>query len=877
MTDNLELVLKLLLDESAKAKTVKGVKEVKDAVTSFDDKGGTVPTDAVNMVGKTEKQKNAIVKKLMREAAQERIALLKETTEKELGIEKAATKVISAERQAEIQKSFTDEIARRQLNYETLMKENREKNKLLYGSTSSPKARATTNIETEKTKELDELKKKTRELFDQEIQESDKLREAENKRDAARRQAAITAEENARKYLIAEALVTDEYRKQMREITVLRRQSEMLGRTGRGLTIGGLAVVGGAFALASKEAQRQKEAGQMTAETKKWLEAQLRIQKATERIGRVAETTILPYLVKAAALAERASKYLDSHPEVAKAVLSAGVIAVGLGSILTIASKGIRMYADLKYEAAQIANTLATERNTAALVTKSLVPGGSGAEAAVGSASKLPVIGKIVVAALAVAAMNVAMVGLIKVSEKTVEKLTQSVDAGKKFGDMLAWLISTMPGIFMAVAPLKRLYEQLDPIVKKYIADKKKEAKALDDLSKSTENEIAAMKVLADLAEQEAKAERNYADDRKAILDNATRDLEDSNRNLARNLKDIASTLVGNIKQIGVDLRKALSDLDVDFKDENLKAAEEYQQDQADIIAKGAEDIQKIREQAQKDLEQLELDHARAILDATRARDAGALEDANTAYEERKNEINQGIDEAISQARENTAAQLAEAARNYEEQAKQRREDYEKQKQEIKDRAKEAVIEEKARAEEAKKRAIEAHKEEQAEIKRKQAEALADLKMRFNEEQRERVLAANAAIKDLGTGLNAELILRRKYYNIIQTELNKHLAEIAASFAGIKTSAGGKGVKTIIGGVKTGSGGIGGNSASNAVLSDMIGNRAGQQNIAGMGSGITINWVDQRRFDADVSLSTRKAITEDTIKVFNKAIEKAKR
>ncbi len=692
----------------------------------------------------------------------------------------------------------------------------------------------------------------------------------------------------------------DQLAKTKGKLSDFNNAAEKLGKISQTAFIASSAVVGSIYLSAKTEADRIiASGGEVDAVTARWIAANERIQSSQQKIGRAAESAVVPFLEKAAGLAEKAANFVEANPELVSAALKVGLWTAGLSAIGVAVAKGIKLFADFQYLAATAQFMAASEAmkqaaaqnlEAALLMQKGgtpttippTTPVTGGAPNALGKATQTIGTLSVIATSLVIGAEVGALIG------NAIAKQIYGKDY-KQQG--LADAALTFTRIFRLPAELagetwKKIgFDKLGNLILDTSQKADDFTKELLGLSEATEKEAEAFKILQNLIEDEAKAERKYADDRQDIFTKSARDLEDANRTLDDKLGNISSSLAQNISKINSDLKKTLADLGTSFAEANLQAEQEYQQQRAEIIANGEAEIARIQQQAQKELEDLERDHVKNVQSLTGARDALGLAQENVAYQERQNEIKRNAEESIAQARANTAAQLAEAQSNYEQQRAQRLAEYEKQKAEAQAQAQEAMIAARAKAEEDKKAAEEANKEQKTEIERKRAEALVDLKRQFDNEQRERVLAANNAITALGGALNAEAELRRKYYDIILAEANSFMSsyQSALNASNVSTSAGPAPSRKVGGYTDTGlynmhRGEFVANPSTTRALESMVGGSLTQENLLGLaGGGSGVVWNDYRRFDGDVSPATRRAIMEDTLGVLNDALKKAKR
>ncbi len=144
-----------------------------------------------------------------------------------------------------------------------------------------------------------------------------------------------------------------EMRAQAKEIraanALLLDQAADIDRIAKPLFTGGAFIVGGIFAAANKYVANAKEA---TETTIAWKKAQEDLNASGLKIGEVLATQALPLLIKAAELTAKVATFIEANPEVVKFGLNAGIFALTAGALLKAYSGGIRLYADLKMDAA---------------------------------------------------------------------------------------------------------------------------------------------------------------------------------------------------------------------------------------------------------------------------------------------------------------------------------------------------------------------------------------------------------------------------------------------------------------------------------------------------------------------------------------------
>lgn len=113
----------------------------------------------------------------------------------------------------------------------------------------------------------------------------------------------------------------------------LKEKAESLNYVAMRIGAIGAAITGPMLLAANKYVQ---VAGQSEQASRRWIAATKSLEDSTVRVGRVVVDQALPYLEKAADIAEQLAKYAEEHPDVIKAGLSIGGNMVVLGGIGTI-------------------------------------------------------------------------------------------------------------------------------------------------------------------------------------------------------------------------------------------------------------------------------------------------------------------------------------------------------------------------------------------------------------------------------------------------------------------------------------------------------------------------------------------------------------
>jgi len=698
-----------------------------------------------------------------------------------------------------------------------------------------------------------------------------------------------------------------------RRVTDLRQTAESFERVSRGLFLAGSAIVGTIFASANSEAQRIKDAGGVVdATTQKWLNSQERIQRSYQRIGRTAMNVFLPVLEDVAALAEKGSKFVERHPDLVRAALNTGMIVATVGAVGMLVSKGVRFFADVTLIAAQVkyaASTFMFKQSVDKFLlatTSQKLPmggtdwrswgnvfkaGGAGAGGAAAGGSVTAIAGTVaaVLAVIAAGAIIGTIVYDLLAKKFNLTRVNQFATVGANFGGQAVGKVAQAFGMSPEEAQRKTdvftklvgvwtgAMEGTKPTLSELIKNILGLNESLDDLSvnaDAAQKDLEGARIIANLERENIEARHEY---------NVARNKVEVEAN--KSLREAASDLAKTKARINASLSTTLSKLSADFAKSNLDAYQSYQQESAKITSDGKEEILRIEKDKQEQLLKLSEDFAEEKDQLTRDRDALGLVKAQREYEKNKQEIEANADEQAKERRKETQKQLTELRQQYQ---RERAERFAKYKQDIAD-AKAQAAQERASAQEQYAQRI-------AQINQAKQQELAELLRAYNEERKRRILAAYDQIKDLGGALNAERLMRNRYYGYILADTNAFMTQYNATLKamGTKTATstafsgtsvqGGTAVKGTrhSGGsvddglyllkrgeyvlspstVQTAQGLIGSQFSQQALLSSLaIGKR----------NSMTIN--DQRRFDSRVSPQERREIANETIAEVKKMFE----
>jgi len=640
------------------------------------------------------------------------------------------------------------------------------------------------------------------------------------------------------------------------QISGLRSTAGFVEGIGRGALIGGTALSGGIF-LAAKN--YIKDAEQSDRLTRQWAASTKEIEKAQERIGRIAAQAVLPTLEKAADIAEKVAGFVEQHPEIVQAAFNTGLFVAGFGALAIAVSKGIKLSADLAYlatiptqlTAAKLQDAAANKQLAAAqLRLKDLgvpVPSKAG--------SLLPAAGAIG----GTIAANVAATVFIAKQLDELDKVLIT-----KFGG-IAKNVSTVieTGLFPIVPALRpirdiqRQLPQIEEFIKKILGIGDAAKKASDEISltglSGSVHESEIVGAFEKWKEDDARIVSEAAEQRVKIMANAEKAVSvETARNAAR---------VASINTAAAKRAEAISS---NFLKADTKAETSYQEQRAKIIRDGGKEVRRIEDDHQERLRKLTLEHSERVEDLTASRDALGLAKEARRFNQAKAEENRSTREEIAKRREDLAVRLQELDRENQVEQAQRLAQFQQ-----------ALQENEAQRKEELKQAAIAHTEELKQIRAAKAQQLRELQESLNAERIRRREVFIAQVRDLDASLLGERGLKQRRYAEMLTDVDKFLQEYRKKLSTMPV--GGAGFASggyASGPIVTGEQGyefvmshratraaekiIGGGLTQDAMLNALVRGAAN-------GGSRTITLNDQRRINASVPLSERRALVRDTV------------
>lgn len=400
----------------------------------------------------------------------------------------------------------------------------------------------------------------------------------------------------------------DEVKKHMNG---LREQAEKLQSVGMAIGAPSAAVLGGLTLAAKKYVDSQKDTEKVS---KRILELQKQGEEITIRIGRIVASEALPFLEKAAQLAEKVAAFAEKHPEIIAAALKISAAGVVVGGGIGLAAQGMKIAGSV--------GSLAAENiagGSAAAAARAAAGGAAGA-------SLMSAIVPVVVASV-LAAGAIALIG------NEIKKNEQNPNLQKGAGFVQGGLSAAQR------ARIGRPQEEAPAETAKKTWEE--EAKIIDTRNKliaQGERQLALNNELFLANDALFRAEFDAAEKRKKMVDKAAADISKLEQESAAKRFDIISKSI----------------------EEARKAEAAYNLERMKVVRDGGIEISRIEEDSQRRIAQMRRDFEMQAEGFTRERDALGLVKAKRDFEDKVKDERDNTNLEISRRREDIALRLAE-------------------------------------------------------------------------------------------------------------------------------------------------------------------------------------------------------------------------
>lgn len=644
----------------------------------------------------------------------------------------------------------------------------------------------------------------------------------------------------------------------------------------RGLLLSG-GLLTGAFAWANKYVKDATEATETTVE---WTRQTDRLKASNDRVGAALAREALPLLRIAAGLAERASTFVESNPEIIRAGLKAGVVVAGLSAVGLAVSKGIRFIADASMIASTTAQLLAARTMDSAANKQLAAAGGmqAGKIPGIGTVGGLAAGGTVATAASVLAIVTTVLAGagigalvydqIAKATGGT--RLSTIASGGAALAGQTLGRIGQAFGMspeeaerktLVFTALIARLTGEIDESSPLWLRAaelaNQTTGQIKDAVQQLSDTQMALVDAYADMKGQMEEAERRFGQERIAII----RESLSSALNAARSN---ASAIRAINERADTQRAQILSNA----AQESIQAAAQYEQQRAQIIRDGAEEVQRIEERRLEELRKLEIDHNDRVDELTANRDALGLVLEQRRYNREKDEINRQAEQETARRRQETAIRLQELAQSY---ALERAQRQAQLAQQLKDNEEQRKLELQQQAEQ--------YRAEMRQIFEQRTARLRDLQDGLNAERSRIRESFIAQVRDLDAALLGEQNTKRQYYAAMLRDAEAFLASYRSTLNGIGTGSTPRSFNT--GGytgneiIRTHGREFVTNNPTTRALEAMIGGQLTQQALLRAVARGTVNsvvWNDRRRFSGEYTMSMRKAMQRDTLSLLSEVL-----
>ncbi len=502
------------------------------------------------------------------------------------------------------------------------------------------------------------------------------------------------------------------------------KESFRYGITGFALTMTGHQIALMGQSLLSPIQKFTEFAGTTDPISRKWLGATKEIERSISRIGRVMASQLLPYMEKAAELAEKAAKFIEEHPKIAGAVGTVGAGAIALGGAIISIGQLLSGYAALKSVLSLTGGGAAAEAAVAGVgATTQAATGGILAALLTGIrgilSKMLGFLGKIVgFFGKLLATGPGAIIGGI-IAGFGISDLISRTEMGKRAGTQPFSHVATVgayyAGRFSGNEGWTGGNEERGLAWAKKVAEwfgiiEKSAGPAADELSRfggailqfSDVGEEAVQiyqqyqeeenKAAIEYARERTEAEKEYESDRADIVAQYGQDrakLEaDYERERSRIIADYNRERVQAEQDHARDLARATQD----YQRDAAQAAEDWARDQArmfeDLQQKLA-DLQKNYNESVADAERdhferlrkMREDHEFALEELVAARDALGIVREQRKYRREVREENREYQQRLRDLKENLEEQRRETLQDYQQRLQEQQQQYELERQ----------------------------------------------------------------------------------------------------------------------------------------------------------------------------------------------------
>lgn len=605
-----------------------------------------------------------------------------------------------------------------------------------------------------------------------------------NKALAAMRQLGERAETAAEKY----GKLRERVEATKRSMNELRESAEKMAQISTAAIAVGASITA-PIILAAKSYVNY--AGRADTVSRQWLDSTERISQAQRQVGRVGAQAILPYLEKAADLAEKVAGFAEKNPQAVKTILGIGGALTLVGTLGLAVSKGIQIYANATLiSAAALQNTAADKMLQAAGIQAGASGKGIGGAAASAAGGISKVLGA---AGIAAAAYGIANTIFEKYKASGQEGMLK--EAGKSYGMIFK-------GVWgMAAKGLGSLTDKIgltEGATWRWSKAIVELGKKQDDVAQKTEEASpllpeGAVDAYIAYREAEQQAEEQYNEQRSQIVEQYAEQRVEIEARYEEERTNIVEQYARQRAQAEAELQRNLADLAEDFQEAEKKAYQDYQRERRKAIQDFNREMAQMEADHQKEMRRMEEDYQLEREGAIGSRDALALAEAERNYAREKQRAEEDYRDEKKQRQEEFRRQLAEMDENFRLQREERLADYQERMAELKEQFAEEQVEREAQYKEELEALQEKHKHELTEIEEAKKKALKQLKDQHESERLERRRAFTKQLNALGIFHGDQKKLWDKFYADMADKLQDFIDEMEDKVDGGESDDGGGG------------------------------------------------------------------------------------
>jgi SWI/SNF chromatin-remodeling complex subunit SWI1 len=550
-------------------------------------------------------------------------------------------------------------------------------------------------------------------------------------------------------------------------IKQLNDRMNSLAETGEKLSsIGGAvagigAVISGPLLLAANS--YIQATGRAEAQSRRWLSTQERIGKAGQDVGRVVVQQVLPYLEKAADLAEKAARFAEQHPEAIAAALKIGTVLAGLGAALVTVG--------------QIAATAANIGKLYAAAATAKAAGAAGAAGA-GVAGGAALAAGGVLAVGGAAAYGVMRAGEEITGRKFGVTVTQTaslvsyglgslIGKGEEFAKFTYGVGEKLGLTGKQATEAAQSVDALNTSLADMVGDATWKSALAGYEQFQKENTAATAQYeqfRADLidryGQRRAQAEQQYEQQRTAIVTDfaqqQARALQDFRQGQARAATDFSR----NQAQAAAAFARAQAQADSDYYAQRALNARNFGLEAARMEA-----------DHQRDMRRMQQDYLNQVADAEIDRDATALYQATRSYDQQRTQAEEDYQTEAQRRNADYAQSVADQEAAFQQQRAQRAEEFSRQQAEAQ-----------AHYAEQRDQQLADFAQEQADARNQQAERLAELDAAYQEEKAQTDIQQQEELAAEYAHYEAEKVLR-------STKFQEQLTALDAALTGQQATA----------------------------------------------------------------------------------------